>query len=115
MQQSARVGSSVLVKGELSAQEDIVIAGRVEGTIIVEGHLVVIEGGGQVAADIAARGIIISGTVKGTLAAEERIELRNTANVEGELAAPSISMADGAIVRGRIEMSPKKVKLAAAS
>jgi cytoskeletal protein CcmA (bactofilin family) len=115
MEQIARVGSSVVIKGELSAQEDVVIAGRVEGTIIVAGHLVVVEGGGQVAADIAARGIVISGTVTGSLTAEERIELRNTAQVEGELSAPRINMADGAVVRGRIDMSPRKAALKAAS
>ena len=56
MDRTATVGSSVVIKGELSAREDVVIAGRVEGTISVEGHLVVVEAGGQGSADVVARG-----------------------------------------------------------
>jgi cytoskeletal protein CcmA (bactofilin family) len=116
MERIAKVGSSIVIKGELSAQEDVIIAGRVEGTITVEGHLVVIEACGHVEADIAARGIIVSGTVKGSLIAEERIELRNSADVEGEITSPRINMADGAVLRGRVEMPrPQKAKLAVAS
>lgn len=117
MERTAQVGSSVLIKGQLSADEDVVIAGRVEGTISVEGHLVVIEAGAHVAADITARGIVLSGKVKGALMAEERIELRNTAVVEGELVTPRLAMADGATLRGRIEMAAKekKARLAVAS
>jgi cytoskeletal protein CcmA (bactofilin family) len=116
MERIAKIGSSIAIKGEITAQEDVVIAGRVEGTINVEGHLVVVEACGHVEADIVARGIIVSGTVKGSLVAEERIELRNSAEVEGELTSPRINMAEGAQLRGRVDMPrTEKVKLAVAS
>lgn len=119
MDRNAQVGSTVVIKGELRAQEDVVIAGRIEGTIIVDGHLVMVEPGGHVAADVTARGIVVSGHVNGTLIAEERIELRSSAQVEGEITAPRIAMADGAIFRGRVEMAKEtarqKTPLAAAS
>ena len=89
MDRIAAVGASVVIKGELSASEDVVIAGRVEGTSAVEGHLVVVEPGGQVAADVVAKGVVIAGTVQGSVVAEERIELRSTARVEGELRRPA--------------------------
>ena len=76
------VGSSVVIKGELLAREDVVIAGRVEGTISVEGHLVVVEPGGHVAADVVAKGVVIADRCR-SVVAEERIELRSTARVEG--------------------------------
>jgi cytoskeletal protein CcmA (bactofilin family) len=112
MDRSAAVGSSVVIKGELSAQEDVVIAGRVEGTISVEGHLVVIEPGGHVSADVVAKGIVVAGTVKGSLVADERIELRSSAKVEGEIAAPRIAIAEGATLCGKVETSSAKPKSA---
>jgi cytoskeletal protein CcmA (bactofilin family) len=116
MDRIAAVGSSVVIKGELSAREDVVIAGRVEGTINVEGHLVVVEPGGHVSADVAAKGVVIAGTVTGSVVAEERIELRSTARVEGELSAPRIAIAEGATLSGRVETSGRSgAKLKAAS
>jgi cytoskeletal protein CcmA (bactofilin family) len=105
MDRVAVVGSSVVIKGDLSAQEDVVIAGRIEGTVNVEGFLVMVEPGGHVAADVVAKGVVIAGTVTGSVVAEERIELRSTARVEGELTAPRIAIADGATLSGRVETS----------
>ena len=104
MERIAAVGASVVIKGELSAREDVVIAGRVEGTISVEGHLV-------------AKGVVVAGTVSGSVIAEERIELRSTARVEGELSAPRIAIAEGATLSGRVETSARNAqpKLKAAS
>jgi cytoskeletal protein CcmA (bactofilin family) len=107
MDRIAAVGSSVVIKGELLAREDVVIAGRVEGTISVEGHLVVVEPGGHVSADVVAKGIVIAGTVTGSVVAEERIELRSTARVEGELSAPRIAIAEGATLSGRVETAAR--------
>jgi cytoskeletal protein CcmA (bactofilin family) len=116
MERIAAVGASVVIKGELSASEDVVIAGRVEGSVTVEGHLVVVEPGGSVAADVVAKGVVVAGSVQGSVVAEERIELRSTARVEGELAAPRIAIADGATLSGKVETSKQsKAKLKAAS
>lgn len=103
MDQRAAIGTTVVIKGELSAHEDVVIAGRVEGLINVAGHVVVVEPGAHVVGDITAKGIVVAGTVSGSLLAEERIQIRSGAELEGDLAAPSIAMADGAVVCGRIE------------
>jgi cytoskeletal protein CcmA (bactofilin family) len=115
MEQRAQLGASIRIKGEFSAKEDVVIAGHIEGTVNVEGHLVVVESGAALQADIVARAIIVSGSLKGSLVAEERIELRNNAQVEGELSAPRVGMADGALFRGKLETEKAKVKLATAS
>jgi cytoskeletal protein CcmA (bactofilin family) len=103
MQQRAGVGSTVVIKGELTAQEDLVIAGRVEGTISVTGHLVLVEAGAHVVGDITATGIVVSGTVHGSLLAEERIKAEAGADLQGDVSAPRIAVADGAVVNGRIE------------
>jgi cytoskeletal protein CcmA (bactofilin family) len=115
MERTAAIGSSVVIKGELTAHEDVVIAGRVEGTITVEGFLVVVEPGGHVAADIVAKGIVVAGNVDGSMVAEERIELRSSARVEGELTAPRIAIAEGAVLCGRVETLKSKTTLKAAS
>jgi cytoskeletal protein CcmA (bactofilin family) len=104
MATNAQVGASVVIKGELIAEEDVTIAGRVEGTIRVEGHIVTVNAGGHVAADIEARAIVVSGRVKGRVVAEDRIDLRDGADVDGDLVAPRIGMAEGARFNGRVEM-----------
>jgi cytoskeletal protein CcmA (bactofilin family) len=115
MNQRAGVGSSVVIKGELSAKEDVVIAGRVEGSINVTGHLVVVEAGAHVVGDITATGIVVSGAVHGSLLAEERIQAQVGADLQGDISAPRIALADGAVVNGRIETaasSSRKLKAA---
>ena len=116
MQQRAGVGSTVVIKGELSAKEDVVIAGRVEGTINVAGHVVVVEAGARVVGDIAAAAIVVSGTVHGSLLADERIQAESGADLQGDLSAPRIAVADGAVVNGRIDTvaasAPRKLKAA---
>src|SRR4029453_6676948 len=61
MDTTARIGATLVIKGELRAQEDVAIAGRVEGSIHVAGHTVTVQPGGHVAADITARHIIGGG------------------------------------------------------
>ena len=116
MNQRAGVGSSVVIKGELLAQEDVVIAGRVEGSINVSGHLVMVEAGAYVVGDITAAGIVVAGAVHGSLLAEDRIQAQAGADLQGDISAPRIAVADGAIVNGRIETvaaaSPRKLKAA---
>jgi cytoskeletal protein CcmA (bactofilin family) len=88
----------------------------VEGTIVVPGHIVTIEAGAHVEADVAAAGIIVSGTVTGALVAEDRIMLRAGAVVEGDLTAPRLAVDDGACVRGKATIAgPRAIDLARAS
>jgi cytoskeletal protein CcmA (bactofilin family) len=69
-----------------------------------------------VVGDIAATGIVVAGAVQGSLLAEDRIEIRSGADVSGDLAAPRIAVADGAVVCGRVETvaesAPQKLKIA---
>jgi cytoskeletal protein CcmA (bactofilin family) len=105
MQSGAHIGSSLVIKGEMSAREPVSISGRVEGTIDVSGHTVTIEVGGLAQADVAAAGIVVAGSVKGSLVAENRIELRSTADVEGDVTAPRVSVAEGAYLRGKVHIT----------
>lgn len=104
MQNGARVGSTLVVKGEITAQEPLSIAGRVDGTIEAPGQVVTVEHGAMVSADISASGVIVAGEVTGSIAAEARIHLQATAQVDGDLSSPLIAVEDGALVRGSVQV-----------
>jgi cytoskeletal protein CcmA (bactofilin family) len=108
MDSIARIGSTIQIKGEVTSREPLVIAGKVEGTIDVEGHALTLDPGGRLDATIIAQTIVIAGAVKGSLTAEARIVVKETASIEGELSAPAISLAEGATVSGKIDTGDRK-------
>jgi cytoskeletal protein CcmA (bactofilin family) len=108
MQNGAHIGPSLIIKGEISAREPLSISGRVDGSIEVEGHIVTVEPGAHVGADISASGIVVAGAVKGSLSADARIHLRAGAEVEGDITAPRIAVEDGAFVRGKVQVAGQK-------
>jgi cytoskeletal protein CcmA (bactofilin family) len=107
----------LVIKGELTAHEDLVLAGRLEGSIHVTGHFVTVDAGASVAGDIKAAEIVVAGTVKGSLVAEERVQIRDGADLQGDASAPRVVVSDGALVNGRIQTdaSAREAKLKAAS
>jgi cytoskeletal protein CcmA (bactofilin family) len=92
----------------MTSDEPLTIAGRVEGSISVNGHPLTITQDGNVSADAAADTILIEGTAKGKLNATTRLALRATANVTGEIFAPILSVAEGAVVHARIDTGSRK-------
>jgi cytoskeletal protein CcmA (bactofilin family) len=115
MEIAAQIGPSIRIKGEITAREPLTIAGHVDGSVTVDGHPVTIVAGGQVRASVTAHTIVVAGTVHGRLTAGARIVVRETAAIEGDLASPAISLADGATVHGRIETRERKPPLALVS
>jgi cytoskeletal protein CcmA (bactofilin family) len=108
MESAARIGASIHIKGEVFAKEPLTIAGKVTGSIDVTGHPLVVTDSGQIAADIVAHTIVIGGRVNGKLLADGRIVVNKTATFAGDLSAPSVSVDDGAIVQGRLEIAGKR-------
>lgn len=97
-------GSSLRLKGELHADEDFVLQGRIEGSIHHTQTLTV-GTDGVVKGNSRARCIIVDGTVEGDLYALESITIRPTAKVQGNLLAPRVSIADGATFNGKVDMA----------
>src|SRR5271166_7089432 len=97
-------GPSLRFKGELRADEDFVMQGRIEGSIHHTQNLT-IGTDGVVKGDSRARNIIVDGTIDGDLYALESISIRPTAKVQGNLMAPRVSIADGASFNGKIDMA----------
>jgi len=100
---AAWVGKGLRIEGRIVSSEDLTIDGSVEGSIELGNHSLVIGQGAAVKADLTAKAITISGTVTGAVRATEKVELLETGSVEGDINSPKFLMAEGAIVRGKIE------------
>ena len=103
------IGKAVVVNGELSGDEDLVIEGRVDGDINVPGNAVTVLKHGEVNGNTAARAVDVAGAVRGNITAVERVDLRDTCSVEGNVCAPLVVVARlGAHVRGAIDMRSRQ-------
>ena len=99
----ARIGPSIFIKGNITSSEDLAIDGRVEGTVDVGGQRLTVGPGAAVFGDVAAGAMSISGAITGTVTATERIEVRETGSVDGDISAPRLAVRDGAVLCGRID------------
>lgn len=104
---SAVIGPKITFKGELTGEEDLLIQGTVEGSIDLKGNQLIIGEQGTVRANLMAKIIIIEGTVEGDLIGQERIEIKASSNVKGNLIADRVTLEDGAQFRGSIDMESK--------
>ena len=104
---SAWIGSSVIVTGDVNSTEDLVIDGEVHGTIRIGDHNLTIGSGATVVADLAARAIVVSGKVKGSVTGSTRVELKSSAKVEGDITAPKLVLEDGASLMGKVDTGKK--------
>ncbi len=100
----ATIGKSVVVKGQLSGSEDLVVDGEVEGSISLRGQSLTVGPNGRVRANIEARNVILHGRVDGDIHATERVELRKTASLTGDISTARISIEDGAFFKGTIDI-----------
>lgn len=98
------VGPSLVVKGELEAAEDLLIEGRLEGSVRHTAEQLIIGKEGVVHADIAARNLSIEGVVEGNIVGSESVVIHDTATVRGNIYTPRISISDGAHFIGSIDM-----------
>ena len=97
-------GRSVVVKGDVTGDEDLTIFGQFEGTINLQGHSLTVGPEGKVKAEIQASRVVIHGSVHGNITVKERVEIYKSGHVVGDLMAPSISIEDGAYFKGKIEI-----------
>jgi cytoskeletal protein CcmA (bactofilin family) len=102
---SANIGRSVTVKGEVTGSEDLTVDGRVEGKIDLPEHTLTIGPNATIHADIKAKVVTIFGTVKGSVVARDKAELRRGATLEGDLASTSVSIQEGSQFTGKVDMT----------
>ena len=104
IQNKATLGKSLHIKGEVSGSEDLVIDGRVEGTIDLKGNNLTVGPEGQIDADIHVRNVTISGQVRGNVVARDRIEIVDKGSLVGNIKSPRWTMSDDAQFKGKVDM-----------
>ena len=98
------VGPSILVKGDMTGDEDLVIQGRVEGSVSLKKNLVTVGKDGRVNATVNAQTIRVEGAVEGELHGREQVVVTRTGSVSGNIVAPRVTLEDGCRFKGAIDM-----------
>jgi len=111
----AHIGKSVVIKGELSGSEDLYVDGKVEGKIELRGHSLTVGPNGIVKADVIAKAVVIQGKLDGSINASDRVELRKTAIVTGDVTTQRVAVEEGAFLKGKVEIQKEAGKAAPAS
>ena len=97
------IGESIVIKGELSGDVDLVIEGQVEGRINLNRNALTVGEHGKVNAKIVAKRVVVAGEVRGNIIATEAVDIRNTSSFEGDIWSPRLAIALGAYFRGGID------------
>ncbi|MEE8348566.1 MAG: polymer-forming cytoskeletal protein [Acidobacteriota bacterium] len=110
LKEQAVIGPSTSIKGELSGEEDLMIQGRVEGKIDLKKNNVTVGRKGHIKGDIYGKIISIEGEVQGNLFGEEKVVIRESGVVHGNMRTPRFSLEDGANFKGSIDTIPTMEK-----
>ncbi len=113
------IGKSVMIRGELSGSEDLYFDGEAEGSVDLHEHTLTIGPNGRIRATIVAREIIVHGKVEGNVRASEKVELKKSCMLTGDISTQRIVIEDGAFFKGSIDIQkdgkPELRKAAASS
>jgi len=108
--QKSIIGRTLLVKGEVISDDEVIIEGKVEGKINVKNRLIIGKNG-RIEADIEAREVTIRGRVDGNVKGIQRVEIVPEGILNGNITAPNVIISEGAIFAGNIDMKAKIEKL----
>ena len=104
MSAANRVGSTVRIQGEIHGQQDLFVDGEVNGSVVLPGHTLTIGSKANVKATIKARNVVVVGNVEGDIEATERIELRGSSSLLGDVRSPRVVIENGAYLKGTVEV-----------
>ena len=102
----AAIGSTIVIKGELSGDEDVVVSGEFEGNIDLPNHALTVLRGGQVRANVKANLVEIQGEVQGDVDGVDKVLITKTGRMQGNISSPRVVLDDGAVFKGSIDMEP---------
>jgi len=102
----AMIGSTVVIEGQITSGEALLIEGKVSGTITAKDHEVTVGQSGELKADISAKIVRIEGKIEGDISGGEKVIISKSGNVLGNIDAPRVTLEDGAKFKGSIEMNP---------
>jgi len=100
----ARIGKSLVIKGEITGSESVYIDGKVEGAINLPANRVTVGPEGEVSANVLAREVVVQGKVNGNVTVSDRVEVRSEGTLIGDVVAERINVADGAFFKGKIDI-----------
>ena len=101
----ARIGKSITINGEVKGGEDLIVDGRVEGTVTLSESRLTIGPNAHVSADLSAKDVLILGHVQGNVVASGRVELRAGCQMEGDIRALRLAVEDNAVFRGKVDLT----------
>jgi cytoskeletal protein CcmA (bactofilin family) len=101
------IGKAIRIKGELHGEEDLIIEGKVEGTIALKKNHLILERSAVITANVEVENVTIKGQMNGNTSASNRVEISADAKVVGDIKAPRVVMAEGARFRGAVDMEVK--------
>lgn len=109
VREAAIIGPSIHIEGDLRGEEDLVIEGTVAGTIHLRDNGLTVGSNGKVRAEVHAKSIVVDGTLEGDLYGSERVAIRKSGQVRGNIVSPRVSLDDGGRFKGTIEMDQQAV------
>ncbi len=101
----ARIGKTVVIRGEVKGSEDLIVDGHVEGIVNLAEHRLTIGPNAHVTADLSAKDVLILGRVQGNIVASGRVDLRAGSFVEGDVHALRLAIEDNAVFRGKVDLT----------
>ena len=108
--EQATIGRTLVIKGEVTGSESLYIDGRIEGTLTLKDHRVTVGRNGVVAANISAREVVIIGKVTGNIECSDRVDIRSEGSLTGDIVSQRITVEDGALLRGSVQLIPAEKK-----
>jgi cytoskeletal protein CcmA (bactofilin family) len=108
----AHIGKSVVIKGELSGSEDLYVDGNVEGSIELRKNSLIIGPNGKVKATVTAKTVVIQGQMDGAITASDRVELKKSAVVNGDITTQRVAIEEGAAFQGKVDIQREAGKAA---
>jgi cytoskeletal protein CcmA (bactofilin family) len=96
------LGKSVVIKGEVSASEDLTLCGQMDGRITLPDHTLTVGPRADIRAEIVAKAVLVLGAVTGNVTAGEKVDIGATGSVVGDIVAPRFGMVDGGQLHGKV-------------
>ena len=108
--QMTYIGKSVVIKGEVSCGEDLYIDGQVEGSVDPKGNRLTIGPNGRVKANVNAGVVVVEGQLEGNIQASDRVDVKQSAFVVGDVVTQRISIDEGASIKGSVNIQKEPPK-----
>lgn len=112
---TAMIGKTITIKGDITGEENLVIEGKVDGTIHLKSNDLTVGQSGKVNANLTANVVRIDGEVKGDIVGVEKVVITKTGKVQGNIVGPRVTLEDGAKFKGSIDMDPSGAEQRSAS